>query len=464
MSTSWMSRVSHQFDSCYEFDRDPVTPDKLHSHGKFAALFAGEHVAGTEFVIGPFFVLHGISANELIWGLLLGNLLAVLSWAFVCAPIAVNVRLTLYWYLRKVCGPGLSVVYNILNGVLYCILAGAMIAVSATAIGLAFGTPTPALDDFLPNSVSWVVIVFVTGSVVTLLAILGFEKLTQFSKVCVPWIFLVFIAGSIALLPSFGPIHSLSDLWHIANTKIWTGVPTPGVEKFGFWHITFFAWFANLAMHVDLSDMATLRYAKDWKVGFLSALGMFPGHMLAWICSGIMVAAVAREMNPGLMAYSAAGLSGAAAVVIAGWTTANPTMYRAGLALQTVTNNMARWKVTLFAGVITTVVACFPATFMRLLDFVAIYGLILMPIGAIVFAEHWLIPKIGLQRYRCETRGSIVNVPAALTWIITLAVCWQLPIHLFYKFLPGWFVAVGVYLFAAWLEARHKSQATTYQV
>jgi purine-cytosine permease-like protein len=304
-----------------------------------------------------------------------------------------------------------------------------------------------------------VVIVFVTVSVVTLLAILGFEKLTQFSKVCVPWIFLVFVAGAIALLPSFGPIHSAGDLWTIANEKIWTGVPTPGVEKFGFWHITFFAWFANLAMHVDLSDMATLRYAKSWKVGFLSALGMYPGHMLAWICSGILVAAVARELNPGLMAYTAAGLSGAAAVVIAGWTTANPTMYRAGLAFQAVTRNWARWKVTLLAGTVTTAVACFPAAFMRLLDFVALYGLVLMPIGAVVFAEHWLIPKIGLAQYRCETRGGLINVPAALSWVITLAFCWAVPLHLYFKFLPGWFVAVGVYLLGAWLEARYKAKA-----
>ena len=47
-----------------------------------------------------------------------------------------------------------------------------------------------------------------------------------------------------------------------------------------------------------------------------------------------MVAAVGREINPGLMAYEALGAAGALAVLIAGWTTANPTLYRSGLALQ----------------------------------------------------------------------------------------------------------------------------------
>ena len=78
----------------------------------------------------------------------------------------------------------------------------------------------------------------------------------------------------------------------------------------------FFAWFCNLAMHIGLSDMALFRYAKKWYYGFYSAFGMYLGHFLAWICSGIMGAGVAREMHPGLMAFEAAGLAGVAAVLI----------------------------------------------------------------------------------------------------------------------------------------------------
>ncbi len=111
--------VSSRLDSYYEFDREPVTEDKFQNKWKFISFFAGEHVAATEFVIGPFFVLHGITAKELIFGLLIGNLLAVLSWAFICAPIATRVRLTLYWYLKKIIGPGLTVLNNIENAILY---------------------------------------------------------------------------------------------------------------------------------------------------------------------------------------------------------------------------------------------------------------------------------------------------------------------------------------------------------
>ena len=42
-------------------------------------MYAGEHTAGTEFVIGPLFVAHSVTAFDLTVGLLVGNLLAVLS-------------------------------------------------------------------------------------------------------------------------------------------------------------------------------------------------------------------------------------------------------------------------------------------------------------------------------------------------------------------------------------------------
>ncbi|MGB9863212.1 MAG: hypothetical protein ACPLPQ_05340 [Candidatus Saccharicenans sp.] len=440
-----LKALASRMDQLYEFDREPVTPDKLKPGVLFASIFAGEHVAATEFVIGAFFVLHGISASDLILGLLLGNLLAVLSWAFICAPIAVSTRLTLYWYLRKIAGPGVTLIYNIANAFLYCILAGAMISVSATAVGLAFGMKVPGINDILPNNLLWVVICLALGFLFTTLAILGFEKLGRFAEVASPWIFLTFVGGALATLPKLGVMADFSNFWEIATTKIWNGIAAAGQEKFGFWHVVFFAWFCNLAMHVGLSDMALFRYAKKWTYGFYSAFGMYSGHFLAWICSGIMVAAIGREMHPGKMAFEALGLAGVLAVLLAGWTTANPTLYRAGLALQTVTG-WPRWKITLVAGVVTSVLSCFPLFFMKLLDYVAIYGLVLMPIGAVVFSEHWIFPKLGIPRYQAETRKKVFNWKVLLVWAASLIFAFLLPIHLYFRWLPGYLFALALYV------------------
>jgi cytosine permease len=387
-----------------------------------------------------------VRAADLIWGLLIGNLFAVLSWTFICAPIAVRTRLTLYWYLRRIAGPGLTLVYNVLNALMYCILAGAMISVASTAIGLLIDIPTPALTDVFPASVSWALLTFAVGCVFTVLAILGFEKLSRFASVCSPWLFAMFVAGAVAVLARLGVRTDLSNLWEVLSTRVWNGVPTPGQEQFSFWHIAFFAWFANLAMHISLSDMALFRYAKHWSYGLYTAVGVYPGHFLAWICSGIMVAGVNRAMDPGLMAWQAAGVAGTAAVVLAGWTTANPTLYRAGLALQSVTPNWPRWKITLAAGLVTSVLACFPVFFMKLLDYVALYGLSLMPIGAVVVAEHWILPRLGIKPYRAERTRADFNWNALVVWVGTLAVCWFMPFHLFFRWLPGYFIALLGYV------------------
>ena len=349
MSEMGKSTLTERLDSLYEFDREKVTESKLSGVGNFLGMYAGEHVAGTEFVIGPLFVAHGVAAKDLFLGLLIGNFLAVLSWAFVCAPIAVRTRLTLYWHLRKICGPYLTFVYSILNALMFCFLAGAMIAVSATALGLPFNMPMPGLNDMLPTSVSWVVVVLIVGLLFTLLAILGFEKLSHFAKVCSPWMALVFVAAGIAVLPSLG-CTSIGDFWRVANEKIWTGVPMAGQSKFTFWHVMFFAWFCNLAMHIGMADLSILRYARKWYYGFASAAGMYLGHFIAWIASGILCAAAAGSVAPGPIAYLGAGVAGVVCVVIAGWTTGNPTLYRAGLALQVATPNWKRWCRIFAAG------------------------------------------------------------------------------------------------------------------
>jgi hypothetical protein len=133
-------------------------------------------------------------------------------------------------------------------------------------------------------------------------------------------------------------------------------------------------------------------------------------------------------------------------------------LYRAGLALQVVTPNWPRWKVTLSAGLLTTVLSCFPVIFMRLLDYVAVYGLVLMPIGAIVLAEHWLFPLLGIDQYQAQKRKKLFNMKALIVWIGTLVVCMFMPFHLYFRWLPGYFLALVGYVLMhiRWEKRRSK--------
>ena len=78
--------LAKRIDKLYEFEREPVSQDKLHGGRRFAALFAGEHVAATEFVIGALFVQWGASARDIVYGLILGNLVP-LALAFLAPEL-----------------------------------------------------------------------------------------------------------------------------------------------------------------------------------------------------------------------------------------------------------------------------------------------------------------------------------------------------------------------------------------
>jgi cytosine/uracil/thiamine/allantoin permease len=79
----------------------PIPRHQLHGWTHFVGLYAAEHVAATEFVIGATFVALGASTMDIVVGLLIGNVLAILSWTLITAPIAVDTRLSLFTYLHK---------------------------------------------------------------------------------------------------------------------------------------------------------------------------------------------------------------------------------------------------------------------------------------------------------------------------------------------------------------------------
>jgi len=458
-----------------EFERQPVPRHALLGFKSFVGQYAGEHTAGTELMLGPLFVAAGVSAFDLVAGLLIGNLLAVLSWTFVTAPIATRARLTLYYQLEKICGRQLVTLYNLANGVMFCFLAGSMITVSATALGVLFEFPMPRLDDLYPNSVGWVIAVLAIGALIAFVAAYGYVFVARIANYAAPWMVLVFVAFGLVGLKEFltvtgTDVRSAGELWQLASTAIWKGgEPLAGQVKFTFWHVMFFAWFCNMAMHIGMSDLSVFRFAKKSWYGVASAAGMYLGHFIAWIAASILYALQLHvdpantSVLPGPLAFNACGVAGLICVIVAGWTTANPTIYRAGLAFQAIFPRSSRYRVTLATGMLAAVAGMFPAIAMRLLDFVALYGMVLMPMGAVIFVDFWLLPKLGLRSYLAEAAGLRFNWAAGLTWFVTLGVCSWLVLsgrtQIFFVSLPGWFIAAVLYIVLSRLYQRPAARA-----
>ena len=440
-----------------EFEREPVPASRLKGWKSFLGMYAGEHAAGTEFVIGPLFLTAGVSAFDLIVGLLLGNFLAVLSWRFLTAEIAVKNRLTLYFQLEKISGSTLVKFYNVANGVLFCFLAGSMITVSATAVGIPFDMEMPQLTDTLPNGPTYVVIVLAVGAVIALIAARGYETVSRAANWMSPVIVLAFLAAGIVALGQLG-VGSFTDFWNIWGEG---GEPFPGQIKYTFWHVVIWSWFANAAMHIGMSDLSVFRFAKKPSAGWMTAAGMYVGHYMAWIAAALLyavflrtpeaqatlVSGMAPEVAPGPLAYNALGWSGIIAVLLAGWTTANPTIYRAGLAFQTLLPRLSTFWVTIIAGALATVAGLFPAFAMRLLGFVAFYGFVLAPFGAIIVFEHFFHKRAGIRKNYAEFAGLRFNPAVLWAWAVSFGLfyflSWQFDIFLSFVTLPAW-VLCGV--------------------
>jgi NCS1 family nucleobase:cation symporter-1 len=184
-----------------EYEREPVPPKAQLGAGKFWGMYAGEHTAGTEFMIGPLFLAAGASIQDLIFGLLLGNILAVLTWRYLVTPIAIGKRLTLYYQLERIAGGSLTKCYNVVNGVLFCFLAGAMITVSASAVGVPFNihyTVPEATFGF--GAPSFTGLVVVVGVIIAVVAAAGYQAVARVANIAAPWMIAIFAACGVVSL------------------------------------------------------------------------------------------------------------------------------------------------------------------------------------------------------------------------------------------------------------------------
>lgn len=456
-----------QFEKINE-EQLPVAKHKLHDWTHFAGLYAAEHVAATEFVIGATFVALGAKTMDIILGLLIGNILAVLSWTLITTPIAVETRQSLYTYLNKIAGDSMSKLYNWANVIIFTVISAAMVTVSASAVRFAFNIP--AQLDWYPNNLWFVLIVLLVGMVVVFVAIYGFNAVSEFSGVCAPWLFTMFISGALVLMPALSldvlgktlP-SGWADFVNIGNQSIWTGINSDGEPGIGIWEVIGFGWAANSITHFGLIDMALLRFAKKKSYGLATSTGMLFGHYIAWISAGIMGAGAAvilgkaiAELDPGDVAFYALGWSGFVIVIVAGWTTAITNLYRAGLAAQAIFSSQSRSKTTLIVGSAMVVIGCFPFVFTQFLPLLTYAGLIVVPVGAIVFAEHQIFPKIGYTRYWAKYQNYANSLPAVASWGLGLAFGFGLNMldvmSFYYLFIPTWFFTIMVYTILAGLS------------
>ena len=442
----------------------PVPASRLSGLGDFLGIYGGEHSAATEFVIGALLVTWGVPAKELLVGLAVGNFLATLMYVLCTAPIAVDTRLSLFAYLRKVAGPWFQRAYNVVWGVTSIFYAAAMTAIASTSIKEVFALPVQL--EWYPTSPGSVALTLALAAVTVFVAAYGFKGVAKFSSVCAPWMIAMFFCGAAVSLPvlcretGFGAVRGAGDFMRLLETHVFTGNVPEGQAHLTWMHVAAFAWMCNLAYHAGLTDMSIFRFAKRKSYGWVGLYGMYVGHFFAWTCAGVMGATAAllagkglSQLDSGAVAGSVLGTAGLLAVVAAGWTTATPNIYRAACSFATFAPRWTLRKLSFAVGAAIAALACFPAV-MRIDKIVNAAVLVLPSVGAICLVEHWLFPRIGLTRYWNLYSGRRVNPAALCAWLVSsafavagMAFGWM---HPFFLFLPTFLIAAVAYIALAW--------------
>ena len=344
-------------------------------------------------------------------------------------------------------------------------LAGAMVTVSASAVGVPFGISFDVPEAmFGLSNPSFTALVAIVGVVIAVVAAGGYERVAHVANIAAPWMIAVFAACGIVSLAQM----EATSVAALSEGKFWTDAiafvqEKNGPQTFGFWQIVVFAWLCNGAMHFGMADLSIFRFARSKASGWAPSIGMFLGHYMAWIAAALLLAALIKMQpslalgadgkvtaNPGLLAFQSLGWTGIICVVIAGWTTANPTIYRAGLAFQGVLPKSSRTVMTLVAGAVATIAGAFPNLSAQLLGFVGTYGTVLGPMGAVIFVDFYLMKKFGLRDEYAFHRSQAVNVAVMVAWLLPVAVGLYLifaqGLFAAYAVIPCWLACGAIYL------------------
>jgi len=420
-----------------DFEEVAVPEDSLQDDLSFASVFAGRHTAAPELVIGPQFVLGGATFSDMVVGSLIGNAMAVLAWRFVCAPLAVQKRFSTYYAVKRICGDKFLALYNVFIALVLGGIAGFMFSLAANA--LAVGFRLPPQTGFIVTDPGHLAITAVTGAFTTVVAMYGFKVVAFVSYWLTPPMFIIIGYLIYAAFDDLG--IGFSNFNEQMSTVVYTGVVSPGKVPMTFLTIILTAFVQDQFVHIGCVDLTLFRFARTASAGWQSAWGMYLGHFFLWIGAGVLFRSQVvynqsqcapncegvdvEELLPGSMAFRLGWWPGLLSILFASWSTANPFLYAGGLGLksgfQALGVNASTRVVTAIMGVIATVVSIFPGLVEFFLLFVQVGGTLLVPVGAIIVADTWILPMMGGQpEYSYNESPSndckTTNPAAALAW------------------------------------------------
>ncbi|WP_317045610.1 MULTISPECIES: hypothetical protein [Arenibacter] len=144
-------------------------------------------------------------------------------------------------------------------------------------------------------------------------------------------------------------------------------------------------------------------------------------------------------------------------IVISSWFYPYSVVIINGLAFQAIMPKVSTFWVTIIAGSVATIAGLFPAFAMKLLGFVALYGFILAPFGAIIVFEHFFHKQAGIVKNYAEVANLKFNRAVFFAWAISFGLFYfisvQYDVFLSFVTLPAWLLCGVLFLvFSKWIQ------------
>ncbi len=229
--------------SAGEFEREPVPDSASRDSEEFGGMCADERAAGTEFMMRPLFLAAGESLSDSIRSLLRRSFFAVLAGRFLVGSIARSKRLTLYDQRERISGDSLVRFYNIVNGLLFGFLAGAMVAVDTSAVAVPFGITFDVPESrFAVSNLTVTSLVAIVGVVIAVAAAGRSARGSRVANIAAPWVIVVPAACGVVSLAQMKASSMLTlpegTFWAAAIAFVQEGI---GPRAFPFGQIVVFA-------------------------------------------------------------------------------------------------------------------------------------------------------------------------------------------------------------------------------
>ncbi|MCA1319865.1 cytosine permease [Bacillus tianshenii] len=243
------------------------------------------------------------------------------------------------------------------------------------------------LERFLTFSIPFSVIAMVLASIMTLLALIGFEAVKKATKYFMP----LLLTGQVLMFILL--VKGLSDKPILYASE-------------GTWDMSMMIFFASLAFVQYVSGVSAssdmTRYAITPKQGFW---GLFAGNVSGFILTaffGAFTASMSGSLNPFIAtssmtssALSGSIILGAAIVSMISINLSNA--YTGGFSLLNSLPKLGRIKSSLIFGVAGIMLSLTPALVEQAKDYISLIGAFVIPLSAVIVTDFLFIKKLKID-------------------------------------------------------------------